>query len=221
MYDLLKCGVSCYSNFLKICLEYNNNIVFYSRKVFNFDDLMIKEIEYLALKLKKDFKDIKSLCVLRGPGRFTAIRTVFTFASVYSSISGCEVYGVDLFGCLSYNIFEYDNSDKDIAIISHAFRDEYYLAFYKISRKRLFQLTKPQWLFFNEIVEKLKSFDGFLIYDRDEFEFDISKINNKKIKLPHSKIMRVIPRNIIRSSLYFKNKNYEPIYLKPAKFEIK
>lgn len=221
MDNLLKCGISCYSNYLKIYLEYGYKFTSYSEKLLNFDDIMVEKIDELAIKIGKSFKDINILCVVKGPGRFSAIRSAFTFASIYKIISGCEVYSVDIFGCLAYNIFENDRSDKDIAVISHAFRDEYYLSFYRINKNKLFELEKPKWIFLDELIRRLERFDGFIIYDKDEFDFDLSQLNNKNLKLPSSKIMRVIPKNIVNSSLYFKDRNYKPIYLKPAKFEVK
>ncbi|MCX7642072.1 MAG: hypothetical protein N2Z20_05500 [Elusimicrobiales bacterium] len=219
--DLI-CALSYYSTFLKIMLKDQNKEVSFSKKVINFDEIMINQIKKMINKLNYSFKDITTLCIVRGPGRFTAIRSVYTFASVYKVISKCKVFGVDVFECLAYNIFKNDDYNKDIAVISHAFRDEYYLAFYKIREKRLFKCGTPQWLSSEDMSKKLNKFKGMVIYDKDEFDIDLDILkNNKNIIFPNLKIMKIIPANIINAAYYFSNCRYEPIYLKPAKFEIR
>lgn len=215
----LSCGISCYSSYIKLAVFYGEKRLSFSKKILNFDDVMIPQLKRLITKLGLDMKDIKNLCVVCGPGRFTAIRSVYTFASVYKILSGCKVWGVDVFGLLAYNIFKNDKEDKDIAVVSHAFRDEYYLAFYRIRKGKLFEFKKPLWICFNELLKKLENFKGTIIYDKEEFDIDFSSLNNKYISFPNENFMKVIPYNIIESAIYFGSSRFEPIYLKPAKFE--
>ncbi|MCX7905630.1 MAG: hypothetical protein N2446_02890 [Elusimicrobiales bacterium] len=214
------CGLSCYSTFLKIVLRKGDKEISFSRKLVNFDDIIFKQFNKMLSKMDSSFKDIDTICIVRGPGRFTAIRSIYTFATVYQALSKCKVLGVDVFGCLSYNVFKKDNSDKDIAIISHAFKNEYYLGFYKIRKKKLFEYKKPRWLLLEDIINELRNFKGVVIYDKDEFDIDLSLLEkNENISFPSTNLMKIIPSNIINSSFYFLCEKYEPIYLKPAKFE--
>ena len=215
------CGISCYAEHLKIFLSYEGRGLSFSKKVINFDDIMIPQIKGLAKRLGFDIGDIKTLCVVRGPGRFTAIRSVYTFASVLKVLTGCRVYGIDVFSLLAYNIFKDDKNDRDIAVISHAFRDEYYFAVYRIRNGSLFEFKKPIWIYFDDLLGKLERFDGLVLYDRDEFDIDLSRLKNSKIYTADRKYMRVIPENIVECGLYFRSRVFDPIYLKPAKFEVR
>ncbi|MGC8866648.1 MAG: hypothetical protein ACP5IO_05940 [Elusimicrobiales bacterium] len=211
-------GVSCYSSYLKISVRDGKKNLSYSRKIINFDDVMILQLIKMTERLGFSFKDIKTLCVVKGPGRFTAIRSIYTFASVYKAISGCRVFGVDVFDCLAYNLFTLDSSDKEVAVILHAFKDEYYLSFYSFRAKKIIREEKPQWLFFDDVLKKTKGFKGVIISDMEEFSKEMACF--KDIKLAPASISKIIPQNIIDAALYFGSEDFEPFYLKPAKFEL-
>lgn len=217
----LSCGIACYGEYLKVSVSYNEKTLSFSKKLINFDDVMVAQVKRLTERLGFDMKDIRNLCVVRGPGRFTAIRSVYTFASVLKVLVGCKVYGVDTFGVLAYNLFKDDKTDKDIAVVLHAFKDEYYLAVYRIKNRRLFEVKKPLWLFIDELLQRLEEFKGIVVYDKEEFDFDFSRLKNKKISIAPKRYLRIIPENIIDAALYFKSSEFEPIYLKPAKFEVR
>lgn len=208
-------GISGYSSHLKLCVYDGKNLRKFSTKEINFDKIIVSKTSKLLKDLNYSFRDIKKICIIRGPGRFTAIRTVYTFASVYSALSGCSVFGVDIFECLSYKLFEKDKSDKKIAVISHAFKDEYYIAFYNIKNGGLKEKVKPIWLKINQLKEKLLKFNGYIVYDSDEV--DVNVIDVKMANIFQTSIEAI---DVIKACDYFKKTNYEPIYLKPAKFEV-
>ncbi len=214
----LLAGISCYSSYLKISVKTDKKALSYSKKVINFDNLMVLQLEKMTRQLGFDFGDIKTLCIVRGPGRFTAIRSVYTFASVYKAISGCRVFGIDVFDCLVYNLFIYDSSDKDVAVILHAFRDEYYLSFYSFSSGRIIRKKEPVWLFFEDAVKEIDGFKGVVITDMEEFSTEMSRF--KSLNFAPPSVSKIIPSHIIDSAVYFGLQNFQPIYLKPAKFEL-
>ena len=48
----------------------------------NISEILIIEIDKFLKKSKKNFKKIKSICVITGPGSFTGIRSALTFANL-------------------------------------------------------------------------------------------------------------------------------------------
>lgn len=211
-------GVSSYSSFLKISLTNGEKYLNYSEKITNFEEVMFERIKKMLKIFKCDFKDISKICLVRGPGRFTGIRSSYAFASVYTALSGCEVRGVDVFELLTYNVFEKDKRDKKIRTVLNAFKDEYYLADYEIKKEKIFLKATPVWISKENLFKKMKGFDGLLITDNEDNPgvYDLFS-EYKKADLSLSK---VICENIIKAANYFDKKDISPFYLKPAKFEL-
>lgn len=211
-------GISSYSNFLKITLYDNKKYLNYSRRTLNLEDVMFEEINKMLIKFNAGFRDIKRICIVKGPGRFTGIRSAYCFASVYNAVSKVELYGVSIFELLVYNVFERDRCDGEVFVITNAFKEEYYLMGYKITGSRIIPTKGPLWLFKDELLKKIKGFDGLVITDDEDNDMTYKMLSGfKKADLS---ISRVIPENIIKAALFFKNKDIEPLYLKPAKFEL-
>lgn len=111
-----------------------------------------------------EFKDLKAVCVLRGPGRFTGIRVGLTFASILNRLAGVRAMGVSTLEVLAYQAavsagfkkFLRDTKNRDtspvyIVSVLHAFRDEYYCQIFKpsflplpLSLPRLRE-SRPRW----------------------------------------------------------------------------
>lgn len=218
----LTLGLSTYGNFLKISIYDGKKFCNSSSKYLNQEEIFFENINKLLKKIGGNFKDFENICYINGPGRFTGIRIAYTFAGVYSVLSGAKLYSVTTFDCLVYNLYEKllpKKIDTEIAVILRAFKDEFFLSYYKLSKDKLKNVAKPVWLKGEELSEKLSSFKGYVIGDAEEFK-DIYKLVKGKSIVADYSISKIKPENIIKSALYFKNKEKRPIYLKPAKYEI-
>ncbi len=211
-------GISSYSSYLKISVFNGSKYLGFSKEVINFEELMFKKINSMLLKFKLDFKDISAVCIVKGPGRFTGIRSSYTFASVYNVISGAQVYGIDVFKLFVYNIFENDKTDKRVRVVLNAFKDEYYISEYLIENRKIKNIISPKWVYEKKLLKMMRNFDGILISD-DEDNKKVYEIF-KDYKKADERLSRVIPENIIKACLYFKEKDIKPYYLKLAKFEL-
>ena len=211
-------GISSYSSFLKLSLSNGKRFINFSNKGVNSEEIMIEKISELSKKLNSDFKKIEKICIVRGPGRFTGIRISYSFARVYNAISRAQVYGVSVFELLTYNVLNKYQRDCEIRVVLNAFKDEYYLAGFKIRKGVIKSDLKPRWDSKEGILKKLKGFKGMVITDYEDNLYTYEFLNGFE-KAP-IEISKVIEENIIKAALYFKNKEIKPIYLKPAKFEL-
>ncbi|MEF3279866.1 MAG: hypothetical protein K6357_02725 [Elusimicrobiota bacterium] len=212
------CGISACSSFLKIAISDGLNLSCFSEQILNFEDKMFEVIIKLLKKYGADFKDISDFCVVRGPGRFTGIRSVYSFVKVYQAISKCRVWGVDVFELLAYNLFLVDKRDVEIAVIIHAFKEEFYLAKYVIKNGSLIRKYDPGWLLFSDVCGKLKNFKGIALTDAEDYPQTVKMFKN--LKFADQNLLKIDERNIINAAMFFGKKDISPFYLKPAKFEV-
>ena len=49
-------------------------------------------------------QDVRKICIVRGPGRFTGIRIALTFASMMKYLNQAEVYGATVFDILRLQV---------------------------------------------------------------------------------------------------------------------
>lgn len=214
MNDLIL-GILSYSQYLKIILRYKNDSKVFNQKLVNFDEIFFDKINEFLKFFNKNFKDISTICVVRGPGRFTSIRLLYTFAKLYNTLSKSKLYGVDVFDVIAYGLYNLDKTDRDFKVIIHAFKNEFYLSNYEIKDAKLKKIGRDEWLVEEEIKKRLKNYKGIVLTDIEDFP-DITNIfPDFNFDLRHSKIFE---ENIINSAIYFKKTDISPIYLKPAKF---
>lgn len=230
----LTLGLCSYGNFLKVSIY--NGRRFYSRcvKCLNQEEILFRVIKQVLRKSSGGFKDFDNICFVNGPGRFTGIRISYTFAGIYNILTGAKLHPVSTFDCLAYNLYEklcfvkadifgerFFSKSKlkaDIVVVLRAFKDEFFIAYYKLFDGNLLKIKNPLWLKSNELIKKLVGFRGYVIGDKEEYS-DIYKFIPDSCLIADEGISLIKPENIIKSALYFKNKDLKPIYLKPARYE--
>jgi len=210
------CAISTHSSKLNIYMSDGYLNFSFSKEILNMEDVLFKEINNMLRNMNKRFRDISTICIVRGPGRFTGIRLSYTFASVLKSISKCKLYGVDVFDLLAYKFFINFPKEKNLCVVLRAFKNEYYYCTYK-NKSMPVKSINPKWVFENDLLDFIKKWEDAIISDEEE-----SRVYNmfKYKKLAPLKISNIRGEDVLKSSLYFKNSNIKPIYLKPAKFEL-
>ncbi|NLO90399.1 MAG: tRNA (adenosine(37)-N6)-threonylcarbamoyltransferase complex dimerization subunit type 1 TsaB [Elusimicrobia bacterium] len=190
------------------------------------EELLLKYLDSMLAVSRLKLEDIGRVVVVRGPGRFTGIRIGLTLASVLKKLSGARACGVTVFEALAFQLMGEKcwrqwlskNPGGRLAIVVHAFRDEYFAAVFKPGFRQDGPegwFSRPQLLDFLRREKKRSPLLCAGSADKgaplstvlDEGEFELA---------PHRK-------SILSASTLIKMKgraSLEPLYLKPAKYEL-
>lgn len=176
-------------------------------------------------KLGATLQDVKRVCIIRGPGRFTGIRIALTFASMLRALNKAEVYGATVFellymqavGSRTFTSWKKQHPAGVLAVILHAFRDEYFLQIFDGSAK------KPLWLSREELLSRLAC-DTRPLYlvGNDKNGSSLSELTENQYTLAPAKDCTVRADSLLAlvNRPEFAQNALEPLYLKPARFEL-
>ena len=170
-------------------------------------------------------KEVKKICIVRGPGRFTGIRIALTFASMMQYLNHAQVYGATLFEILrrqvehsaAYRRFKEKNSQGALAVVLHAFREEYFLQIFDK------ESSGPLWLSREELLDRLIHYDKpLLLAGSDKNGESLAALTENQYPLAADKDCRVRPETLLALAQddSCKQNALEPLYLKPARFEL-
>ena len=121
------------------------------RKGVKQERLLFPVLKQLLTKAGADLTHTAKVAIIRGPGRFTGIRISLTFASMLKYLSGAKVYGITVFEAVRLQVaaskrfltWKAQNPAGSLAVVWHAFREEYFLQIFKIyNRKALSRLRQ-------------------------------------------------------------------------------
>jgi len=186
------------------------------------EELLFPALKKLFAKAGVNINDVKKVFFLRGPGRFTGIRISITMASMLRSLAGAEAASMTVFEFLDFQIkrtrafkkWFKENPSGVSAVVLHAFREEYFLQF--------FDGSAPLWLTKEEMLKKLREYAKPLYisgFDKEKSSLrtllaGFTVANDKDCKI-NTKIFcaAAAEKNFEQNSL-------EPLYLKPARFEL-
>lgn len=170
-------------------------------------------------------QDVKKICIVRGPGRFTGIRIALTFASMMKYLSHAEVYGATLFEILrrqvvssaTFKRFLKNHPSGMLGIVLHAFREEYFLQIFDGADSR------PMWLSREELLRHLADYPApLLLAGTDKNGSSLDVLTENKYPLAAWADCRVRPQTLLALAQdeSLKSNALEPLYLKPARFEL-
>ncbi len=210
---------------LLLALEKNDKIIATRKKGIKQEKLLFPVLRELLTKAGAEMSDISRIFIIRGPGRFTGIRIALTFASMMQFLNKCEVKGATLFEVIFHQVSSsrpYKNWRKKhpngaVAVVLHAFREEYFL--------QIFDGTQvgPQWLSRDELLAQLASYSVPLFVAGTDKEFAaLEGLLGHAYTLARYTDCRVQPRTLVALSKgeVYKQNALEPLYLKPARFEL-
>ena len=195
------------------------------RKGIKQEQLLFPMLQRLTAKAHVNLTDIERLFIIRGPGRFTGIRIALTLASMMQLLNKTEVYGATLFDVLyrqaqvsrTYQKWKSVHALGAIAVVLHAFREEYFLQIFDGTN------TAPQWLNRQELLAQLASYPNSLFLVGTDKEFSpLSELAGNKYALADYKDCRVQAHTLLSMAQeeIWKQHALEPLYLKPARFEL-
>ena len=170
-------------------------------------------------------QEVKRICIVRGPGRFTGIRIALTFASMMKFLNRAEIYGATVFELIrrqaentaAFARFKRQNSAGVLGVILHAFREEYFLQIFDERN------VGPLWLSREELLERLASYPApIMLAGTDKNGASLAELTQGRYLLANIRDGRVRPETLLALSQEekFKTDALEPLYLKPARFEL-
>lgn len=214
----LKLGLCTCLKHLSLAVSNGEKTLERSFEYLNQEEIIFGELKKMASLCGGSFNDFDTIVSVNGPGRFTGMRISYTFASVYKIMSRKKVFSATVHDCLAFNAFSFCKNEKDLAVISRAFRDEFYLSYYNIEKGRLKPKSHIYWLKKEEIIRKLNKFGGMVIGEKKDYP-EIYSLLKDGSKIADDKISQILPGKIIEAGLYFGKKDFKPLYIKPAKYE--
>ena len=120
----------------------------------NISEILIIEIEKFLKKSKINFKKIKSIYVITGPGSFTGIRSALTFAKSLKLITKLNILGISKFEIINSK-FKSDKHNKKKCILLHFKDNQYFIQTFRdhkaLDEVKLLNLDKEEFRFNKKI----------------------------------------------------------------------
>ena len=170
-------------------------------------------------------QEVKRIFIVRGPGRFTGIRIALTFASMLKYLNQTEVYGASVFEILKYQVeqsrdfqtWKSAHPDGAVGVVLHAFRQEYFLQIFDKNN------AAAQWLSYEELQDRLVNYPAPLfLAGTGANRQPLSAILKGPYAWAKAPVCVVQPNTLLTlcGRAEFARKALEPLYLKPARFEL-
>lgn len=226
--DNIAIGLYTSGSRIIVALGHGGKISHYKRKMFSQETALFPAIGRL-LPAGKTVRDISEVCAAKGPGRFTGIRIALTVAGTLNVLSGTKIFTATMFDIFALQAAESRPFAKSfpkggkIAVLLHAFREEYFCAVYDVNvpGEKPVQTASPAWLPRQEAEKMLAAIKQpfFCIADEEEKPGIYDLLPKNAVPAP-KKLSRVLPEYLIRAPRTMGNSDLKPLYLKPAKFEL-
>lgn len=172
-----------------------------------------------------EMEDISRIFIIRGPGRFTGIRISITFASMLKYLNNTEVRGATLFEALhrqvqksaAFKKWKKQQPQGVIAVVLHAFREEYFLQFFDDKNQG------PAWLTREELLSRLENYpQPLFLAGEDKNHEPLEGLVGTRYTLADAKTSALQPKTLLEMAQddSLTDNALEPLYLKPARFEL-
>ena len=218
-------GIDTSGGMLLITAQKDGKRVVRRRKGIQQERMLFPAVQSALDAVGGRLQDVTKICLVRGPGRFTGIRIALTFASMLQALNQTQVYGITLFELLfrqvekspSYRRWKMQHPQGAVGVVLHAFREEYFLQIFDGS------CAGPVWLSREELSQRLAEYPGPLfLAGTDKNGADLAALTEMRYTLAADKDCRVRPEELLALSQEnsFKQNALEPLYLKPARFEL-
>ena len=212
---------------LKIAASAGGRAARAQKKVFNQEKYLFALVKKTLAAAGAELRDVDTVCAARGPGRFTGIRISLTLAGALKALAGASVSTATLFEMLALQAAESRHFKKwsagggRLAVLLHAFKDEYFCQFFSIGRALPRPSGEPVWLKAEDLRRLLAEVKEpcYAIGDAEEEPGIYGLLPASAVRAPAA-ISKIIPGYIIKAALAYKNKTLKPLYLKPAKYEL-
>jgi len=216
---------------LKLALLSGEKITAASRRGIKQEHYLFTLLDKMLSAAALELKDIKQICVLRGPGRFTGIRIGLTFASVMKQLNNCKISSATTLEALAHQTaskpdfrrWKKKNPGGLTACVMHAFRQEFFCQLFDSGGYEVKSAGPPLWLSGDEL-------KGYLVNIKRplycigwaEKHSSLENTVPAHLRLAPRNICRLAPSSLISIARLKRSESgaLRPLYLKPARFEL-
>lgn len=199
---------------------------FRRRKGIKQERLLFPTVHAVLKSAGAGLTNVKRIFIVRGPGRFTGIRIALTFASMLRYLNRATVRGATLFEVLRYQAEHsrrYQTWKKThpagrMAVVLHAFREEYFLQFFDGEKA-----FPAQWLSREELLAQCAaSAEPLFVVGSGKEGETLRDLLGDGYMLADARDCHVRPETLLALAQEprFEENALEPLYLKPARFEL-
>jgi len=211
---------------LLIAVQAGEKHYFRRRKGIKQERLLFPTVHEVLKVAGAGLTDVKRVFIVRGPGRFTGIRIALTFASMLRYLNGATVRGATLFELLRYQAehsrryqaWKKQYPQGRLAVVLHAFREEYFLQFFEGET-----VFPAQWLSREELIAQCAEVSTalFVVGSGKEGE-TLHDLLGERYTLADERDNKVRPETLLALADHdeLEKNALEPLYLKPARFEL-
>lgn len=210
---------------LLAAVERDGKVFARRRKGIKQERLLFPAVNSALASAGAELKDIGRIFIVRGPGRFTGIRISLTFASMMKYLNNTEVRGATLFEVLRRQVtiskkfaaWNKSNPSGVLAVVLHAFREEYFLQIFDG------QNAGPAWLSREELLKRLSDYSApLMLAGNDKNGASLAELAGSKYAYADEKDCFVRPSTLTEMAKddSLAQDALEPLYLKPARFEL-
>lgn len=199
---------------LLLAFEYKGRVYSAKKAGVKQEELLFPALNKILTKAGLTLSDVKKVFFLRGPGRFTGIRISITLAGMLRALNGAEACSMTVFEFLHYQAERRGKFGGIHAVVLHAFREEYFL--------QVFDGSAPVWLSKEELLARIKSYAGPLAISGFDKDRGSLKELLKGFNVLDDKYSIISPKFLCAAAAEtrFAKDTLEPLYLKPARFEL-
>ena len=218
-------GLDTSGSVLLVTAHKNGKRVFRRRKGIQQERLLFPTIRAALQAVDGQLQEVKKICLVRGPGRFTGIRIALTFASMLQHLNQARVYGITLFELLrrqtekssAFLKWKKEHPQGVIGVVLHAFREEYFLQIFDSPH------AQPLWLSRGELLQRLAACKHPLfLAGTDKNGESLPVLTEHKYAYAATPDNQVRPADLLLLAQddSLQKQALEPLYLKPARFEL-
>ena len=223
--EKLTLGMDTSGSPLLLTAQKGGKIFSVRRKGVKQEKLLFPALEALLHKAGAQMEDIGRIFIIRGPGRFTGIRISLTFASMMQFLNKTQVRGATMFEVLrrqaeksrAFATWQKENPQGALAVVLHAFREEYFLQIFDGEQKG------PAWLSREELLSRLSGYGKPLfLAGSDKDGQPLAGLVGQHYAFAAEKDCFVRPATLLEMAQEdaWSQNALEPLYLKPARFEL-
>ncbi|MBR4682132.1 MAG: tRNA (adenosine(37)-N6)-threonylcarbamoyltransferase complex dimerization subunit type 1 TsaB [Elusimicrobiaceae bacterium] len=218
-------GLDTSGSVLLVTAQKNGKRVTRRRKGVQQERLLFPAVTATLAAVGATLQEVEKICIVRGPGRFTGIRIALTFASMLQALNAARVYGITLFELLYrqaekslvWHRWKAQHPEGVLGVVLHAFREEYFLQIFDGPQ------SKPMWLSREELLQRLAAYKcPLFLAGTDKEGASLASLTEGKYPLAADQDCQVRPEVLLAISQEdaFSSQALEPLYLKPARFEL-
>jgi len=210
---------------LTVAVEKDGRVFTARKKGIKQEKLLFPLLQKVLGKIPARLQEVKQIFIIRGPGRFTGIRIALTFASMMQYLNKATVKGATVFEVVARQVqsrpyfkkWKQAHPAGALAVVLHAFREEYFLQIFDGKKQG------PKWLSREELLAQLDAYCSPLMVAGTDKEFaPLTDLLGHKYTLAKDADGHVQPRTLLSlcKEKEFAQNALEPLYLKPARFEL-